>query len=203
MVKENHAGAKERIRQVATDLFAKKGFDATSVREIVEAAGVSKPTLYYYFESKEGLAAALVVDITGEFREALSQMSRSVGDLPTFVAQIIEENFRFTRRHFGMMRFLFATVFGGQGKSFRPDVLTIYGESIGDTKEIVRRGAVQKGLSAPRAELLSEAVTTVMRSEIMEHVAGVGRELTEDRARGIAEYLVAGARHVSVEDPKP
>ena len=36
------------------------GFDATSVREIVEAAGVAKPTLYYYFGSKEGLAQALL-----------------------------------------------------------------------------------------------------------------------------------------------
>ena len=203
MVDEKAPGAKERIRQAATDLFARKGFDATSVREIVEAAGVSKPTLYYYFKSKEGLAANLVVDITEEFREALSQMSHSVGDLSAFVARIIEENFRFTRRHLEIVRFLFATVFGGSAKSFRPGVLSIYAETEAETKKIICRGAVEKGLSPPRAELLSEAVTTVMRSEIMEHVAGVGRELTEDRARKIAEYLVSGAKHVSVEDPKP
>ncbi len=47
---------KKAILRVAARLFATRGFEATSVREIVEAAGVTKPTLYYYFGSKEGLA---------------------------------------------------------------------------------------------------------------------------------------------------
>ena len=37
------------IARAAARLFAERGYDATSVREIVEAAGVAKPTLYYYF----------------------------------------------------------------------------------------------------------------------------------------------------------
>ena len=48
------------IARTAARLFAERGYDATSVREIVEAAGVAKPTLYYYFRSKEGLAQALL-----------------------------------------------------------------------------------------------------------------------------------------------
>ena len=48
------------IARVAARLFATQGYDATSVREIVEGAGVAKPTLYYYYRSKEGLAKALV-----------------------------------------------------------------------------------------------------------------------------------------------
>src|SRR4051812_50089081 len=48
------------IARVAARLFARHGYDATSVRMIVEAAGVTKPTLYYYFGSKEGLAQALL-----------------------------------------------------------------------------------------------------------------------------------------------
>ena len=44
---------KERILNVAIDLFAVKGFDAVSLREIADAAGVRKATLYYYFTSKD------------------------------------------------------------------------------------------------------------------------------------------------------
>ena len=44
---------KERIISVAIDLFAQKGFDAVSLREIAEAAGIRKATLYYYFASKD------------------------------------------------------------------------------------------------------------------------------------------------------
>ena len=44
---------KERILNVAIDLFAIKGFDAVSLREIADAAGIRKATLYYYFTSKD------------------------------------------------------------------------------------------------------------------------------------------------------
>ena len=44
--------ARERLLSGATELFASKGYAATTVREIVERAGVTKPVLYYYFRSK-------------------------------------------------------------------------------------------------------------------------------------------------------
>jgi AcrR family transcriptional regulator len=52
--------AKERLLETATELFAEKGYAGASVREIVEKAGVSKPVLYYYFKSKEGLFYAIL-----------------------------------------------------------------------------------------------------------------------------------------------
>jgi AcrR family transcriptional regulator len=52
--------ARERLLETATELFAEKGYASTSVREIVDRAGVSKPVLYYYFQSKEGLFYAIL-----------------------------------------------------------------------------------------------------------------------------------------------
>ena len=52
--------ARERLLETATDIFAEKGYAGTSVREIVDRAGVSKPVLYYYFQSKEGLFLAIL-----------------------------------------------------------------------------------------------------------------------------------------------
>ncbi len=57
-VLENNS--RERLLETATELFAEKGYAATSVREIVERAGVSKPVLDYYFKSKEGLFYAIL-----------------------------------------------------------------------------------------------------------------------------------------------
>jgi AcrR family transcriptional regulator len=55
--KEAEAGGevRDRLLSGATSLFASKGYAATTVREIVERAGVTKPVLYYYFRSKEGI----------------------------------------------------------------------------------------------------------------------------------------------------
>jgi TetR/AcrR family transcriptional regulator len=84
----------ERILSTALDLFAIKGYDATAVREICEAAGITKPTLYHFFGSKDGVLQALVhggfrqfralVDAAlgtpGSFRHRVKVMARSVFD---------------------------------------------------------------------------------------------------------------------------
>jgi AcrR family transcriptional regulator len=46
---------KAKLLLVALTHFAARGYDGVQVREVAEEAGVSKPTLYYHFESKEGL----------------------------------------------------------------------------------------------------------------------------------------------------
>ena len=52
--------SRERVLETAIGMVAEKGYAGTSVREIVECAGVSKPVLYYYFKSKEGLFLAIL-----------------------------------------------------------------------------------------------------------------------------------------------
>ncbi len=46
---------KTTIMDCAVNLFASRGYDAVSVQQITEAAGITKPTLYYYFGSKKGV----------------------------------------------------------------------------------------------------------------------------------------------------
>jgi AcrR family transcriptional regulator len=52
-------GTRERILDVALDLFIEKGFDKTSLREIAERLGFSKAALYYHFASKDDIFLAL------------------------------------------------------------------------------------------------------------------------------------------------
>ena len=49
-----HAGklTRERVLDVAERLFAQKGFDAASIRDIAKKAGVNKSLVHYYFENK-------------------------------------------------------------------------------------------------------------------------------------------------------
>jgi TetR/AcrR family transcriptional regulator len=51
---------RDRLLGAALQLFASKGFESASVRELTEAAKVTRPTLYYHFGSKEGLYLELV-----------------------------------------------------------------------------------------------------------------------------------------------
>lgn len=51
---------REQLVHVGRRLFARKGFEGTSVEEIAAAAGVSKPVIYEHFGGKEGLYAVVV-----------------------------------------------------------------------------------------------------------------------------------------------
>jgi AcrR family transcriptional regulator len=59
-------GTRQRIQQVALELFAEYGYDKTSLREIAERLGVTKAALYYHFKSKEAIIAAVFEEILGE-----------------------------------------------------------------------------------------------------------------------------------------
>lgn len=58
----------QRLLTVATRLFAEKGFEKTSVQEIVAAAGVTKGAMYHYFAAKD--------DLLQEIYERLLRMQR-------------------------------------------------------------------------------------------------------------------------------
>ena len=71
---------REQLLDIGRQLFAAKGFDGTSVEEIADKAGVSKPVVYEHFGGKEGLYA-VVVD--REVRRLLDRITLSLsGDHP-------------------------------------------------------------------------------------------------------------------------
>jgi AcrR family transcriptional regulator len=53
---------RERIKQVALELFTEHGYEQTSLREIAEQLGVTKAALYYHFKSKEEIVQSFVDD---------------------------------------------------------------------------------------------------------------------------------------------
>ncbi len=72
---------RDRILLQATRLFAERGWSATSVREVAEAAGCTKPALYYHFGNKEALFVAAIrheTDALGRILEMAEQATAGV-----------------------------------------------------------------------------------------------------------------------------
>lgn len=66
------ASMRDRILDVALDLFIANGYDGTSLREVAEQLGVTKAALYYHFESKDDILMALHMRLHEVGRDALS-----------------------------------------------------------------------------------------------------------------------------------
>lgn len=87
------------ILSSALQLFAARGYDAVGVQEIVEAAGITKPTLYHYFGSKRGLLDALLEANFTPLYQAVQAASVYHGDLPLTLEKLARAYFDFAKTH--------------------------------------------------------------------------------------------------------
>jgi AcrR family transcriptional regulator len=81
---------RDRILDVALDLFIEKGYDKTSLREVAEHLGLTKAALYYHFESKEDILMALHLRLHEFGRESLLQMGKEPATLATWQSMLDE-----------------------------------------------------------------------------------------------------------------
>lgn len=82
--REAHGRSDEKARQIldgARRVFLSDGFDSASMNEIARAAGVSKGTLYVYFESKQALFAALIRDERRQQAEQMTPLAEASPDV--------------------------------------------------------------------------------------------------------------------------
>jgi AcrR family transcriptional regulator len=63
---ETRAATRKRILDAARRLFADNGFEATTTRDIAQAAGIATGTLFNYFATKDAIVACLASDAIGE-----------------------------------------------------------------------------------------------------------------------------------------
>ncbi len=76
--------AKDKVRQkiidAASELYAKKGFKATSIEEIAEKAGVTIPVTYQYIKNKSEIMRLIMEDMLNLFKENLISQLKGIED---------------------------------------------------------------------------------------------------------------------------
>lgn len=87
----------EAIQQAAFDLFARRGYVAASVREVMKACGLTQGALYNHFPSKNQLLATLIQTTQDGLEAECAAAIRESGEEPTAQLRAFVE--AFTRRH--------------------------------------------------------------------------------------------------------
>jgi len=110
------SNTRHQVLHAALKKFADCGYEGTSVQDIVEAAQVTKPTLYYYFGNKAELYQALV-DYAHDERRRLMQAAAERGEtLADKLVEILAAVFDFLQNNRDLMRIAFATAFAAPGE---------------------------------------------------------------------------------------
>jgi len=103
---ESALDLRSRILRESTRLFAKRGYSATSVRELVEAAGCTKPALYYYFENKEAVFLEAIREATDSMTTTIVDTSAVEGPVRFQLERGIDAFFETLEDHGMRMRLL-------------------------------------------------------------------------------------------------
>ncbi|MEZ4228320.1 MAG: helix-turn-helix domain-containing protein [Polyangiaceae bacterium] len=85
------------ICEAATRLFARQGFDGTSLQAIAAQVGISKPTLLYHYPSKDALRAAVLENLFAHWRRMVPQLLEAVTSGHARFEALTNELIRFFR----------------------------------------------------------------------------------------------------------
>jgi len=75
------------IQKAAVRLFSEKGYNAVSMREVAQAAGVSKANIYHHFSSKEALYQAILQTSAAELSGLVNELAESTGSFAVRIAE--------------------------------------------------------------------------------------------------------------------
>ena len=122
---------REKILQCALELFYARGYDAVGVQEIADKAGVTKPTMYYYFGSKYGLLEALVNEKLSNLNTAMRQAADYHGNVPgtlyRMASQLIDLANENRKMYVLMMALYYSAKENEAYRAIRPLITELYG----------------------------------------------------------------------------
>ncbi len=144
------------ILRVAGQVFAEGGYERASMDRIAGLAGVSKPMLYAYFGSKEGLYLAYIERTGGELVQRLVSADRK--DARGRLRAVINEFLAFVQEHSDGWTVLFRELNARQ--PLAEQVSQLRSEVVDEVRRMLESDEEPswRGLSAPASEGVAEAI---------------------------------------------
>ncbi|MGO9884899.1 MAG: TetR/AcrR family transcriptional regulator [Solirubrobacteraceae bacterium] len=190
------------ILSVAGQVFADDGYEHASMDRIAELAGVSKPMLYAYFGSKEGLYVAYIERNGRELVRRLVSADRSATSQTARLRAVIAEFLGFVEERRDGWTVLFHEVNAG-----RPPielVMQLRNQVVSEVARMLEAGSASwPGLEAPASDGIAHAIVGAGESLAnwwLEHPTVARSEVT-DWFVGLAQAAITSAGHADGRGP--
>ena len=133
----------DRVLQAAMELFGTRGYRGTTLQDIAERCGVSKPTLYKHFRSKADLYEAVVLHVHRQFMTEARRALRSGRTVRVKLVAYLNYQFDFAVRHAPLLKTLHSIMF--LPEEVRPQINhSLFAEErFGVLMELLREAAAQ------------------------------------------------------------
>lgn len=180
---------RDRIFGSALRLFSEKGYAATSLREIADDARTTKPMIYYYFDSKEGLYSHIVHEILEEMAAAIRI------DLPgdrTAAEQVLAFSERYIRYFIDKeetIALVLREVFGLGGAPMAALAQTLGADVRRPLDDVLREGMQRGEFKEGEVGSCATAVTGILNMFILARVFAGARIDVETPLRQVHYYV--------------
>lgn len=186
--------ASERRRQlldVALEVFASRGYHTTSMNQVAEAAGVTKPVLYQHFRSKKALYHELLEDVSSRLVDGIAKATAEA----TGPRQQVEAGLRSYFRFVNDNRAAFTLLFGGGNR--RAGEFADAARRVEDTiAEVVASLIDVPGLDGDQRRLLAHGVVGLTEGASRHWEASGYQPEADELAQRMAELAWAGLRGI-------
>lgn len=184
------AARREQLVGTALEMFARQGFHATSMNDIADAAGVTKPVLYQHFASKRELYLALLEETGHRLLGLIADATRDAGGPQAQVRQGFAAYFRWVAAD----RDGFLLLFGSGARRDEE-----FAEAVRRVEEAVAEAVaplIRADIDAEHQRLLASALVGLAEAT-SRRLVGLGEPFDPDRvARQVADLAWAGLRGV-------
>jgi len=191
---QSEDSSRDRIKKAAIKLFAARGFDGTTTRELAEAAGVAEGTLFRHFDNKK---AILIEVATQGWIDILTDLLTELSEMGSYkaVAQVMRRRMWDFKKNADLMRVCFMEA------QFHPDLRDRIQLEVIDKMTHVAEGffqsAMDKGIYRPMNPKLVAQVFLGMfvvagfsHNTLMEPDASP--QVMKEMAEGLAEIFLNG-----------
>ena len=186
------ARRRKQLLGVALKVFAERGFHPTSMNDVAEAAGVTKPVLYQHFGSKRELYIELLDDVGSQLRNAILKATWEAATPRQQVERGFAAYFRFVADH----QAAFQVLFGGGTR--RDEEFARYARRVEEAIAGLISSLIDvQGLPEPERRLLAHGIVGLAEGASRHWVLDDAPGDPEELAARIAELAWAGLRGVS------
>ncbi len=138
---------KRKIFETSMKLFAKKGYDATSIEEITATVGVAKGTLYYHFSSKEEIFNFLIEEGIKLLQNSIDIKTAKFPNYIDKIKAIVLIQIKIVVKYEDLITILLSQFWGNEerNKTCKKYILSYIYKIEQIVKEGIERGEIKKG----------------------------------------------------------
>lgn len=173
------AAVRERLLTSAINIFTQRGYAGATVREIVEAAGVTKPVLYYYFKNKEGIYLEIMKEALAQFKAVLGESEKLGGRAWDRIQNLCARCYELAHENLKVVRLIHSVFYGpsqGAPPCFAPEAFRdlLHGAILGLIREGIRTGEFVRYNEEAMAHAVGGAFGTAIELEMAAPERAIG-----------------------------